>query len=719
MFLFSAKLFVINLNPFSLKQSLLVLSFVLLMAIGLSAQRPESKIQNDSRLVSTEFLNLNWEDRLNHILHSDSVYDSERYQQEGRVPFLAFSHFEFEQSLAEELFYLEGPELEYINRIHQRLLQSNEALAKATQVVVINDFQVNAFCHPNGVIAITTGLLARLETEGELAFVIAHEAAHYALDHSFIRHSSSEMEEEGNYFSSSKTLNAHRQYLKRSKEHELAADSEAVKTMQAAGYGITEAEALLIKLFRSDLPMEMKPLSHSPLIDGIDFQLPEKLVLKDTSGFRTNYNYRDEGHTHPNIGERITAVQAYTTDGAEELKALVSEMDFQNLKDWSRKRLILEARIGMDVAKLSYEFASYKDLYDGESLEVDYQYYSSLYRLIALMDINKISQIIPEIQYVDGPVQAYYYSLKNINLDELALLCLSNLNHYYHKGGNLERFEEIEWAILAIILKEEKPMSSAASLIMKNPFPRALQTSFKEGLVRWLSGFKGGEFEDLAHTMASIYKIKQLEAERISSYVELRQRIVENDRESKDALIKRRVIEVNAFSLFDYSSSASHGDTEQFETGENIDFLMPKVNFEWDPVEPENMGVFYGHKGLLVKNLRYYGPPGIQFYVPLQMDSVNPVEAHQYQMRMSRLSEVRIFNHLKIAPLTDPRFKDSPLIGIVEIYDDYDMKAVMPLVDPYSGEMIELTSKTSALLPGGSSLEYLVESLMENIKWEE
>lgn len=51
-------------------------------------------------------------------------------------------------------------------------------------VTVCDDPTANAAMYPNGTLVLNTGLLAALHTEDELVAILAHETAHYVLDHS-------------------------------------------------------------------------------------------------------------------------------------------------------------------------------------------------------------------------------------------------------------------------------------------------------------------------------------------------------------------------------------------------------------------------------------------------------------------------------------------------------------------------------------------------------
>ncbi len=73
----------------------------------------------------------------------------------------------------------------YVNRVGQRLAQQPEARASgfSFQFTVLNNPQVNAFALPGGPMFIYTGLLKTVDSEGQLAGVMAHEMSHVILRH--------------------------------------------------------------------------------------------------------------------------------------------------------------------------------------------------------------------------------------------------------------------------------------------------------------------------------------------------------------------------------------------------------------------------------------------------------------------------------------------------------------------------------------------------------
>ena len=71
----------------------------------------------------------------------------------------------------------------YVNRVGRWLTLNSERSDLKWQFGVLDSDNINAFATPGGYVFITTGLLARLKNEAELAGVLAHEIAHVVKKH--------------------------------------------------------------------------------------------------------------------------------------------------------------------------------------------------------------------------------------------------------------------------------------------------------------------------------------------------------------------------------------------------------------------------------------------------------------------------------------------------------------------------------------------------------
>jgi predicted Zn-dependent protease len=71
----------------------------------------------------------------------------------------------------------------YVNNVLKKLIADNALPDRPRLLLIDASHEVNASCYGRGVFIVTLGLLARISTEGELAFTLAHEIAHDELNH--------------------------------------------------------------------------------------------------------------------------------------------------------------------------------------------------------------------------------------------------------------------------------------------------------------------------------------------------------------------------------------------------------------------------------------------------------------------------------------------------------------------------------------------------------
>lgn len=73
----------------------------------------------------------------------------------------------------------EGAQYDYTRSLAESLLSDDLKQRPQLQVHILDEPIPNAMVIPGGHVFVTTGLLADIETENELAFVLAHELGHY------------------------------------------------------------------------------------------------------------------------------------------------------------------------------------------------------------------------------------------------------------------------------------------------------------------------------------------------------------------------------------------------------------------------------------------------------------------------------------------------------------------------------------------------------------
>jgi predicted Zn-dependent protease len=91
---------------------------------------------------------------------------------------------QIDASLENEGRLLRDAELErYLDAIAQRLLEASGTSALPVHVRVLRDPYANAFALPNGSLYLHSGLIAPMESEAQVAWVIGHELTHFTHRH--------------------------------------------------------------------------------------------------------------------------------------------------------------------------------------------------------------------------------------------------------------------------------------------------------------------------------------------------------------------------------------------------------------------------------------------------------------------------------------------------------------------------------------------------------
>jgi predicted Zn-dependent protease len=131
----------------------------------------------------------------------------------------------------------------YLLEVARRILPPPAQQANPLRVRVLADVDPNAFALPNGAIFVHTGLLARMESEAELAAILGHETAH-------VTHRSAlrTQRRAQDWTAGAVALTRLATVTGYHRDLEREADREAIGRMQAAGYDPREALTVLGRL---------------------------------------------------------------------------------------------------------------------------------------------------------------------------------------------------------------------------------------------------------------------------------------------------------------------------------------------------------------------------------------------------------------------------------------------------------------------------------------
>ncbi len=157
-----------------------------------------------------------------------------------------------------------GPRGAYVDRVGRRVAVASGLPSQSLRFTALNSPVENAFALPGGYVYVTRQLMALMDNEAELAFVLGHETGHIAGRHSQARESATRRNSIlgvlgavlGSAVGSSTIGNllsqgAQLRTLSFSRQQEYQADTLAIRYLSAAGYDPLASSSMLAALSRS------------------------------------------------------------------------------------------------------------------------------------------------------------------------------------------------------------------------------------------------------------------------------------------------------------------------------------------------------------------------------------------------------------------------------------------------------------------------------------
>ncbi|MBA4054796.1 MAG: hypothetical protein C0490_08800 [Marivirga sp.] len=220
-----------------------------------------------------------------------------------------------------------------LGEIVKRIVVSNDLDERERIILIMNRPEANAMCYGRGTFIVTIGLLSRIKTEDELAFILSHELAHDEL-----RHVQTRIKEEadlrtahkinkqlGNIIFGETTtveeIETFRKYVYKisefGRENEIDADSVGFELFRNAKYNEQEAAKALFTLDSANYP---KYDSKEHFFSAFDFPkypfkeywLNKRLSVYMSKPGDTFLFSSDSLKSHPNLDVRREILSTYS-----------------------------------------------------------------------------------------------------------------------------------------------------------------------------------------------------------------------------------------------------------------------------------------------------------------------------------------------------------------------------------------------------------------------
>lgn len=344
-------------------------------------------------------------------------------------------------ALNASMFYKNGVVLfgdeitNYLNQIKELILQDDPELNSKVSVYTLKSADVNAHSTLEGNIFVTLGLLSRINSEAELAFVLAHEISHFKLKH-VIRGVSDKNEIEEIKKDKRKNLSFEdmlKLRMKRSKTHEFEADSLGYLIYAKSPYAHQGAIDLLNVLDSADLPISQKQFETDFFNDKY-LTIPDPFFKEQTDEITSSADESDVFLTHPNIKRRKEAIERLSTrfpaKGQEMYSVSVS--NFHKMQKASSIELIRVMMSYRRCGEAMYTAYILMEKYPDEEEYFKDAIAKALYSLAKYKNANEFHHVAYPYTKVEGKSQNLHYFLKHMTSTQLSTIAIKELYKRTH-----------------------------------------------------------------------------------------------------------------------------------------------------------------------------------------------------------------------------------------------------------------------------------------------
>jgi beta-barrel assembly-enhancing protease len=355
--------------------------------------------------------------------------------------FLEGIHYGIDQLLHSGMVIYGDEISNYVSEVADKLLKKRYAsLRGKLRFYTIKSNASNALSTDQGIVFVTTGLLSQLTSEAQLAFILAHEIAHYQEKHVV----------ESFEYRNQRNRNTIKQLSVYSKEKELIADKVGIEIYNAAGYSKSQLLSSFDVLMYSYLPFEEVTFPKSYFNTDLLF-VPESFFPNKKYEIKVIEDYDDSESSHPNIKKRkseaISVINIYKNWG--DIINYLGEERFIYIRNLCRFE-----SIRTDILNANYADA----LYSIFILEKDFPNSDYLKRMKAQSWLGiaqyksdgSINETVDRNSELEGEIASVHYFIKRLNLEATITMSLRQIQDVKNDLPNDEEVHSIWKKILLL-----------------------------------------------------------------------------------------------------------------------------------------------------------------------------------------------------------------------------------------------------------------------------
>jgi hypothetical protein len=301
----------------------------------------------------------------------------------------------FIKNIEDSTYIFDSKISNYLNTILKKIYVANPDLNTKDFYFFIDKSPIpNAASYGNGIFTINLGLFNYVNSDDELAYILSHEIAHFALDHTdksmlkyFETLRSKDIKNKINkvkrqqygkrkaYYDLVEELNYN--FLKRSRADELQADSLGLSIFSKTKFHKASSVSALRNLQLSDTIIFNENSKIQEHFNFENYPFKESWLLKDQTLFDSDksvddYSFdKDSLKTHPDISLRISILSKMVINSEEAIESAADKL--QEIKNYVALMTISNS---LDERRL--DFALYQTLVLYNKKEIDEKSYCTI-----------------------------------------------------------------------------------------------------------------------------------------------------------------------------------------------------------------------------------------------------------------------------------------------------------------------------------------------------
>lgn len=258
--------------------------------------------------------------------------DIEGVSRRDQKDFLKGIYYGIDQIIHSGKVLYGDPISNYVENIGEKIIADDPSL-QGLRFYTLRSNVVNALSTKQGIVFVTEGLIAQLANEAQLAFIIAHEIAHYKRDH-VVQGYVERIELQRNRVSGEKKIKELSQY---SKDKEFEADSIGIALYHNAGYSKKSLYDVFDVLAYSYLPFDLAEVPKDYFNSDL-MHVPESYFAEEVPEISTDKSYDDSKSSHPNIEARTSQLETIMDEYSKwgDIDYYFSQEDFLHVRTLAR-----------------------------------------------------------------------------------------------------------------------------------------------------------------------------------------------------------------------------------------------------------------------------------------------------------------------------------------------------------------------------------------------